>query len=138
VTDRYLTDWVRGPDQTAAHAGSLLLGSDHEAAPEDGRAADGSPPHVVAVADDIADLVPEFLAYQRDEIQEVAPEDLARVARFAHNLKGSAAGYGFPALGVLAGQLEAAARADQRQEATSLFDQLRVELKLVSEQADSS
>jgi signal transduction histidine kinase/CheY-like chemotaxis protein len=61
----------------------------------------------------IADLVPGYLAARKDEIvlleARLREKDLAAIRKIAHNLKGTGAGYGFPAFSQIGAELEAAA-----------------------------
>jgi CheY-like chemotaxis protein len=87
-----------------------------------------------APVDDVADLVPTFLRHQRSALAGVddQPENADQLRRFAHNLKGSAAGYGFPELGELAGALEAAVKEGLGASTAALLTQLREEIERVS------
>ena len=70
-------------------------------------------------------LIPEFLENQRKELAKVrtclSQEDFRAIQRFGHNLKGTAAGYGFPALGELGASLEAAAAESNTQGVVELL-----------------
>jgi CheY-like chemotaxis protein/HPt (histidine-containing phosphotransfer) domain-containing protein len=74
----------------------------------------------VHVSDEIAARAPVFLARQRDTLQSLSSNpverDYAAIRRFAHNLKGTARGYGYPGLTELARGLEDAARLEDPQD----------------------
>lgn len=63
---------------------------------------------------DMIDLVEEFIAALPDRLnaieQALATEDMATVARLAHQLKGAGGGYGFMPIGEAAASLEQAAK----------------------------
>jgi len=71
--------------------------------------------NVVDVSPELADLVPEFLKDTRRDAQlimeAVARGDTETVRARAHSIKGSAGGYGFGLLSMMAARLEQAARA---------------------------
>ena len=72
---------------------------------------------------DIADLIPEFLAHlpvQLGEMREAMRHiDFDRLARVAHQLKGSGGGYGYPIITDVAKSVEAAAKAEDVEAATT-------------------
>lgn len=73
-------------------------------------------PIVVQAEPEVADLLPQYLARRRAELPALQAAlqaaDLGALQRAGHRIKGSAAGYGCAALGELAAQLDAAARAN--------------------------
>jgi PAS domain S-box-containing protein len=75
---------------------------------------------------DLSDLIPPFFERQVSELQlakahlDSGEHDAAR--RIGHNLKGSAGGYGFPELGSIGAELEAAASSSQADEARRVVD----------------
>jgi PAS domain S-box-containing protein len=68
----------------------------------------------IDVPPEILPLVPAYLASKATEADEaercLEQREFSRLQRFGHNLKGSAAGYGFPGLSQLGAALEAASR----------------------------
>ena len=78
---------------------------------------------VVLVDPEIADLVPGFLTNRRAEAQAMRRalerSDLTGLTRLGHDLRGCAPSYGFHELGLLGGEVEAAA---QRGDAAELED----------------
>ena len=66
---------------------------------------------------DLADLVEEFVAELPARVQALeqacADADLDALARLAHQLKGSAGGYGFPSITEVAAELEQRAKATE-------------------------
>ncbi|MBI4820944.1 MAG: Hpt domain-containing protein [Deltaproteobacteria bacterium] len=60
---------------------------------------------------DLVDLLPAFLERTRNAIAASFDGDFAATRKVGHNLKGTAATFGFPRLGDLGHQLEAAAQA---------------------------
>lgn len=68
---------------------------------------------VVEVDADLADLIPQYLENRWADLkfarQLVGNGDFFLLSRMAHRVRGSAASYGFAALGAIAGALEDAA-----------------------------
>ncbi|HMD49109.1 MAG TPA: ATP-binding protein, partial [Bryobacteraceae bacterium] len=66
-----------------------------------------------AVSEEVAGLVPNYLASQAKHIQEAREQlrrrDFDSIQRFGHNLKGTGRGYGFPEIETLGRELEHAA-----------------------------
>lgn len=66
---------------------------------------------------DMAELVDLFTSEMPDRLRQVRTawetSDLTTVQRLAHQLRGAACGYGFPALGKVAGALEDSLRANK-------------------------
>jgi HPt (histidine-containing phosphotransfer) domain-containing protein len=73
-------------------------------------------PILVQADPEIADLLPQYLGRRRAELlalqAALQAADVGALQRAGHRIKGSAAGYGCAALGELAAQLDAAARAN--------------------------
>src|SRR5262249_28601685 len=65
-------------------------------------------PEIRRLTADFVDGLPERLAALE---RSLAEEDLGTVATLAHRLKGTAGGYGFPAITTAAGELEASVKA---------------------------
>jgi len=63
---------------------------------------------------DLVDLIEEFVANLRNRVRYLevayAANDVAELARLAHQLKGASGGYGFGVIGAMAGRLEEAAK----------------------------
>jgi CheY-like chemotaxis protein len=78
-----------------------------------------------SIADDIEDLIPEYLEKRRRDVLAcrvaLEAEDFVALRRLGHNMKGTGSGYGFPGLTELGGKIEAAAL---RSDASALRDQL--------------
>jgi len=72
-----------------------------------------SRPVTITIPEGLEDLIPDYLAARRSEISEMtsllAASNYAHLRTIGHNLKGSAASYGFPELTTLGAELEAAA-----------------------------
>ncbi len=72
-------------------------------------------------APEARDLIPSFLAHCRSDIMALGrllqEQQFARIAVIGHNMKGTGASFGFPALGRLAARLEQAA---QKRDANAL------------------
>ena len=71
------------------------------------------------ISEEIRAAGPAFLARQRSQLQALtsalAARDYAAVRTYAHNLKGTGRGYGYPELSDLARNLEDAAKAEDSQ-----------------------
>ena len=80
-----------------------------------------------ACPDSLAELVPRYLARKTEQITEVlrsfSENDFDSVRRFGHNLRGTAAGYGFPRMEEIGCRLESAA---QRRDRASIAEQLHL------------
>lgn len=67
----------------------------------------------VEVDENLADLVPDFLARKRLDLEKVrdssAPHNYAEVERLGHRLKGDGSAYGFVTMSSIGRQLEEAA-----------------------------
>ena len=99
--------------------------------PEPPPAAAETPAHAngdLVVDDDIADLVPGYVAARRQDMatlrEYLEHHDLDAIARLAHKMKGSGAGYGLPEVTRLGGDIEAAARSGDSGPIGSLIDDL--------------
>lgn len=68
--------------------------------------------------EDLDELIPAYLEKRRMDViachVALQAEDFAAIRRLGHNMKGTGAGYGFPGLTELGGQLEAAALRSDR------------------------
>lgn len=68
----------------------------------------------------VAELVPGYLERREAEIrileEALAAGDLPVIQRIAHNMKGTGAGYGFPAITAIGRAMEAAAKTGHRPE----------------------
>jgi PAS domain S-box-containing protein len=77
---------------------------------------------------DMAELVAAFVgrapATAEALTQALKREDWPTLARLAHNLKGAAGGYGFPAVTLAAGELEQAVKADAAREAAPALERV--------------
>jgi HPt (histidine-containing phosphotransfer) domain-containing protein len=73
------------------------------------------------ISEEIRAAGPAFLARQRSRLQALTSalaaraSDYAAVRTYAHNLRGTGRGYGYPELSVLARDLEDAAKAEDSQ-----------------------
>ena len=85
-------------------------------------------PIEVPVDPALEDLIPDFLAHRRgdvDALRDMLPkEDLAGVARLGHNMKGTGRGYGFDEISEIGDAIEQAAKAERRDEISRLTDRL--------------
>ncbi len=76
----------------------------------------------------VAELVPGYLERREAEIRvledALAAGDLAVIQRIAHNLKGTGAGYGFPAITAIGRAMEAAAKTGDRGEIHTRLSEL--------------
>ncbi len=74
-------------------------------------------------------LLPRYLEHRERDIatlrRAVDREDFAEVARIGHNLRGNGRSYGFPEIGVLGAELEAAARAKSAPRVLAHLDALQ-------------
>jgi HPt (histidine-containing phosphotransfer) domain-containing protein len=65
------------------------------------------------VSEEVAALVPGYLASKMKQIEDaranVAAQEFEPVRRFAHNLKGTGIGYGFPRIEEIGAEMEEAA-----------------------------
>lgn len=92
------------------------------------------------VGDDhrLAALTAGFLQRTQDTVAALVagdPLDLAEAAIFAHRLRGAGGAFGYPALGVLAGQVQGAAEQGDEVAARRLLLQLRDALAAAREGA---
>ena len=90
----------------------------------------------VIVADpEIADLIPGYLAKRRDDLPRMKAlfeaRDLAGLRDLAHRIHGSAGGYGFGDLTVIARDIEYAARDGKADDVRRSLDLLEEYLRLV-------
>jgi|GEM_PF-1104811 len=71
-------------------------------------------PVVVVVDDDIADLLPDYVASRRQNVESIRRHleqgDFGSIERLGHNMKGSGEGYGLPEVSRLGQALERAAK----------------------------
>ena len=88
---------------------------------------------VVLVDDDIADLVPGYLAARAQDVvrlwSQLRSGDFAAVAELGHKLAGSGTAYGFPLISELGQRLEAAGRREARQSAERAIEALDAYLR---------
>jgi len=81
-----------------------------------------------AVSEEVAALVPNYLASQSRQIQEAQEQlrhhDFDSIRRFGHNLKGTGRGYGFPEIEKLGRDLEQAAKENREQSITENLEAL--------------
>ena len=81
-----------------------------------------------SVSSEVTALVPKYLASQSKHIEEAREQllrhDFDSIERFAHNLKGTGRGYGFPEIEKLGRELEQAARDNQEQNIARGLDSL--------------
>jgi HPt (histidine-containing phosphotransfer) domain-containing protein len=79
----------------------------------------------VLIEKDMEQLVTRFLARKRGEVEHLRAAleatDYEAVRRLGHDLKGAGAGFGFPELTLIGGQLEGAAK---RADAASIRSQV--------------
>jgi signal transduction histidine kinase/DNA-binding NarL/FixJ family response regulator len=100
-----------GPERTPVqvHAASAALEQDRSK-PE---VQEGIARTVIQVQEDMADVVPGYLAKRRADFavytEALAKEDFVSIKNLAHRMKGTGTGYGFPVLTDLGGALEKAA-----------------------------
>jgi PAS domain S-box-containing protein len=91
-----------------------------------------------AVSDEVAALVPKYLASKPAQIEEarasLAQRDFEPIRRFGHNLKGTGSGYGFPRMEALGSEIENAA---ERGDANRIAGQLDALLTFVNESSSS-
>lgn len=75
---------------------------------------------LVEMMDGIEEIVPAFLAAQKEEAaalpEILASDELDRIRRFAHNLKGTGSAFGFPWLTEIGIAMERSAREGNRDE----------------------
>lgn len=80
----------------------------------------------------LSDLVSSFLSNAAGTVQElraaVAEDDLAEVARLAHRLRGTSAGFGAHLVADVLRLVETQAKADRGEQLPALFADLAVEL----------
>ncbi|MGP0073010.1 MAG: ATP-binding protein [Bryobacteraceae bacterium] len=83
------------------------------------------PARAIAVSEQVAALVPQYLASKAKQIEEARASldsrDFGPIRRFGHNLKGTGRGYGFPPMEEMGKEIErAAAEADASRIASQL------------------
>ncbi len=76
-------------------------------------------------ADILTDFVEQLPHRVRQFEETLEANDLAALTSYAHQLKGSGGGYGFPMLTELGGRLEQAAQAAQLDECARALDELK-------------
>jgi signal transduction histidine kinase/CheY-like chemotaxis protein len=112
-----------------AAVGTRLVAAEGSSAPVTAAAADDSE---LVVDDDIVDLLPDYVAARRRDLvtlrASVERDDLEAIARIAHQMKGSGAGYGLPVLTRLGGAIEAAANGGDAAAIPPLVDDLDAHL----------
>jgi signal transduction histidine kinase/CheY-like chemotaxis protein/HPt (histidine-containing phosphotransfer) domain-containing protein len=97
----------------------------------------------VAVAEQVKVLVPQYLASKEKQIEEaraaLASHDFALIWRFAHNLKGTGRGYGFPVIEELGREIERAASEADASRISGQLDALHrfVDESLLAESQES-
>jgi HPt (histidine-containing phosphotransfer) domain-containing protein len=83
---------------------------------------------IVAVDQDLSDLIPGFLAHKRTDIDTifdaVTRRDYAEIGRIAHRVKGEGGSYGFDAITEIGRSLEHAAATRDGGGVTALARQL--------------
>jgi HPt (histidine-containing phosphotransfer) domain-containing protein len=83
---------------------------------------------IVEVDEDLSDLIPDFLAHKRADIdsvfEAVARRDYAAIGRIAHRIKGEGGSYGFDSMTELGRSLERAAAIRDNGAVTTLARQL--------------
>ena len=83
---------------------------------------------IVEVDEDLSDLIPDFLAHKRADIdsvfEAVARRDYAAIGRIAHRIKGEGGSYGFDSMTELGSSLEHAAAIRDNGAVTTLARQL--------------
>jgi HPt (histidine-containing phosphotransfer) domain-containing protein len=87
-----------------------------------------SDPIIVRPDPDLADLIPEFLASRRADLERIAEslaaQDGPALRRLAHDLKGCGAAYGFDPISELGARLERAAMGGDFADAAAAHAQL--------------
>ena len=93
----------------------------------------GAEPVAPLPAVGLQDLSPRYLASRRADLESldraIAADDLETVKRLGHNMKGTGASYGFPALSQIGATLEAAAKAGDGEAAQRATEALQVALQ---------
>jgi histidine phosphotransfer protein HptB len=83
---------------------------------------------IVAVDEDLSDLIPGFLTHKRADItrifEAVASRDYAQISSIAHRLKGEGGSYGFDSMTEIGRSLEQAAATHDDGSVTTLARQL--------------
>ncbi|MEN0059668.1 MAG: Hpt domain-containing protein [Bdellovibrio sp.] len=85
---------------------------------------------IVEVDADLQDLIPQFLENRKKDIDSftllISNKDFTAIAQLAHKVKGAAAGYGFNDLSSLAAQAETAAKNNDLNSLSDLFEKMKV------------
>jgi HPt (histidine-containing phosphotransfer) domain-containing protein len=86
-------------------------------------------PETVRVSEDLADLIPLFLAKRREDAAAwaaaLARKDAEALGAIGHRLKGTCPSFGFMTLGEMGRELEGLAQAGALDRATALLDDFR-------------
>ena len=95
----------------------------------------------VVVQEGMEDVVPAYLEKRRAEIvvyrQALDQADFEPIRRLAHNMKGTGAGYGFPALTEPGSAIEEAAKRENEADARARVEELAAYLVSVELECDS-
>lgn len=88
---------------------------------------------VVAVSEDVIDLVPGFLARRQTDVEQLRDElkhgDSAAISFRAHTMKGSSGSFGFDHLSQLAARLEQTGKSADLPLAAELIDAIAAHLE---------
>lgn len=93
----------------------------------------------IKIAPDMADLAPNYLSNRRNDLivlkQALLQNNLDTIQKLSHKVKGTAGGYGFDDLGLIAKELDAAAKAHDMTQVSALVNRLddylqRVEIEV--------
>jgi signal transduction histidine kinase/CheY-like chemotaxis protein/HPt (histidine-containing phosphotransfer) domain-containing protein len=83
---------------------------------------------VATIDDDLADLVPDFLASRQRDVARIrellGSADFREIQRLGHNMKGSGEGYGFPEVTTIGREIEDAAKEGAADQVAAAADRL--------------
>jgi HPt (histidine-containing phosphotransfer) domain-containing protein len=90
---------------------------------------------LIKIPDEVADIAPGYLENRIRDLDRLkdalARKDFDGISRLAHKTKGTAGGYGFPELSVLAKSLETAAKSENFAESSEALERMRIYLEEV-------
>jgi HPt (histidine-containing phosphotransfer) domain-containing protein len=90
---------------------------------------------LIKIPEEVADIAPGYLENRIRDLSTLkdalARKDFDAIARLAHKTKGTAGGYGFAGLSVLAKSLETAAKSENLAESSEVLERMRIYLEEV-------
>ncbi|MEI6520159.1 MAG: response regulator [bacterium] len=117
--DAGFTDYIKKPIDKSAFLNLLICNANTSASVVISETSTGTEPYyTVIISNDLQDLIPKFLIFNREGIVKIQTavdaDDYDTVRSVCHNLKGSASMYGFSKLSALFSTVESAALVAQR------------------------